>query len=217
MRSTATASAFHCEHRRANFSVGSGVIKEHCRGVAQVERSGVQIAERAQPCFLRCRLRTREHRRGNSVEEIDHVITGGGFERANEGNQCRRAAIIGQTRDRLRLGGGCEAGKCCRLARRYPIQLRQARGERADILEPGYRATDFGTTLQGRSVAQTIERTLALILRNDDEIVEAGPLLGSQPLDEATIQVFVDARPYAGDRAFEQRQARQQHLAGQQP
>lgn len=50
------------------------------------------------------RLRTREHRRGNCVEEIDHVVTGGGFERANEGNQGRRAAIIGQTRDRLRLG-----------------------------------------------------------------------------------------------------------------
>ena len=173
----------------AHLAVGCRLVEDDIPRIAQLQRCDIKIAKRAQPGFLRGRSRLREHRGGDRIEQIDDVVPGRGLERADEREQRCGAPVVRQSRDRLRLGGCGKARERCDLAGWQAINLRETRGERADLIEAGERAANLGAALDVRTVAQTIEWALPGAVGHGDKAVQALALLGCQSLDQAAMEV----------------------------
>ena len=205
------------EHGFAHLAVGRFLIENNDPCIAELERGGVEIAQRAQSGLLRRCVGLCEHRSGDSVEQVDDVVSSRRLQRPDEGKEGGRAPVVRKPRDRLRLCRRCEARERHHFTWRQTIRLRKTVGDRADLFQAGERTADLAATLNVWTVAQAIERALAPAIGDRDELVEALPLLRRHRLDQQAVQMRACARPNPGHGALKHRQARQQHLGFKQP
>ncbi len=123
------------EGRPAHGTVVHHVIHEHSARLAELESGDVEIAQGAQPRFLADFGRVGEQGGNHDVEQVEHVVLRGRFQRPHEGQQRRRAPLQRHAAHGLRLGDGRKPGERRDPAWRHVIDGRQAQRQNPNLVQ----------------------------------------------------------------------------------
>jgi hypothetical protein len=205
------------ESRPADGAVVDCVIHEHSARLAELQSGGVEIAQGAQPRFLADLGRVGEQGGDHDVEQVEHVVLCGRFQRPHKGQQRRCAPLQRHARHGLRLGHGRKPGKRRDPAWRHMVNGGQAPRQHPDLVQAADGAGQLGTAAKVWPVPKTIERTGAAALSCDQQGIKLRALFGHHIAGERAPEATGGPGANAGDQTLKSGCAGEQHLLRHQP
>jgi hypothetical protein len=161
------------------------VVEQDGAGLTQRQRCCIEITDGAEPVFLSGRLGVSEHGGDDDIEQVEHIVVGTRFQRAQIGEQRGDTPIIRQTRDDWALAA---------LAKRARLVIRLAGSRSSDGRSIASACTSCNRSMARASSAglcragPSRSRSSALVrppLRHDQQVLEPPPLLWRHALGEA--------------------------------